>query len=1079
MTARVRRDGQEAEIPAEQLVPGDVVSIEAGDVVPADGRLLRVAALEVAESELTGESLPVSKGTAPVGEADMPLGDRTDMVYMNTSVTRGTGEFVVTATGMATEVGHISGMLQAQPAVKTPLTRQLDHLSKQLLLVAGVALIASMAVNLSRGYTFNAVLPAAVAFAIAAVPVQLPMVVTTILAWGTRALVKVGAIMKQLPSTETLGSTSAINTDKTGTLTLNQMTAVQMVVAGHRYAVEGKGYSTHGRINRVAGQAEIPLDQFLMPMVLASGAVLSDGELIGDPTEGALVVLAAKGGIDAVLTRQVHPRIAELPFDAEYKLMATFHKMTDESGKAVIRCFVKGAPDQLLARAATVLDPDAGPVPLDGRLRERYLADNHRFAEEGLRVMATARRDFDPAAFDPGADLLPLVTDLELLALVGIVDPPRPGARASVGQAKSAGIEVRMITGDHAVTAAAIARQLGIDGKVISGAEFGAMTDDEAMEAIADVGVIARVTPEHKVRLVDLLKREGHIVAMTGDGVNDAPALKKADIGIAMGETGTEVAKQAAVMVLTDDNFSTITKAVEIGRGLYDNLVRYIRFEMGCMFGFIITFLGASIFDIAHGEPLLPLQVLWVAFTTVTIQSIGLGYSRPVEGLMERRPRPPSQPILTGGVLSWLVSVGLVMAIGTLSVVSWAEQAHTLAIARTMGVVVFSLFNLFFSLESRDRRESVFSLSTFADRTCIVTTGASLFLLVMATVLAPCQAILKTTALDVDQWLLCTAVALSIIAVTEIRKAFLRQTVGPVRLRRSPRRRLRHRCRVPACPGSRGLPRAPWRPAGAIQNRLTRAWSADDSEDVLLHAVGVDVVFDQLQFLGVLVRGAEQALARAEQQRKDEQVVAVDQARVREAVVQGGAAVDDDRASLGLLQGGHLVERAQDRGLAPVRDQVVLGEGGGDDVLRHRLVAGEFLHVRPYRAERLVADATHQDGGGFLLLPSLDFVCLGDELDVLEGPSGVPVAGFAARALHDAVERDEGGADHGTHAGLLDVSCPVCRCAMSAEEAGQPLRPGGLGPVRVRPEQVADSSITATSSTVPGSTGQVNLSRQY
>jgi hypothetical protein len=250
--------------------------------------------------------------------------------------------------------------------------------------------------------------------------------------------------------------------------------------------------------------------------------------------------------------------------------------------------------------------------------------------------------------------------------------------------------------------------------------------------------------------------------------------------------------------VLTDDNFSTITKAVEIGRGLYDNLVRYIRFEMGCMFGFIITFLGASIFDIAHGEPLLPLQVLWVAFTTVTIQSIGLGYSRPVEGLMERPPRPPSQPILTGGVIGWLVSVGLVMAIGTLSVVNWAEQAHTLAMARTMGVVVFSLFNLFFSIESRDRRESVFSLSTFADRTCIVTTGASLFLLVMATVLAPCQAILKTTALDVDQWLLCTAVALSIIAVAELRKAFLRQTVGPVRLRRSPRPRLRRRCRVPA-----------------------------------------------------------------------------------------------------------------------------------------------------------------------------------------------------------------------------------------------------------------------------------------
>ncbi len=778
VTARVRRDGREAEIPAEQLVPGDVVSIEAGDIVPADGRLVQAAMLEVAESELTGESLPVSKGTAAVAEADIPVGDRTDMAYMNTSVTRGTGEFVVIATGMATEVGHISGLLQAQPTVKTPLTRQLDRLSKQLLLVAGVALIASVGVNLSRGYTFNAVFNAAVAFAIAAVPVQLPMVVTTILAWGTQALVKAGAIMKQLRSTETLGSTSAINTDKTGTLTLNQMTAVQMTVAGHRYAVEGRGYSTDGRINRVAGEAEIPLDQFLMPMVLASDAVVSDGELIGDPTEGALVALAAKGGIDTVSTRRVYPRIAELPFDAEYKLMATFHRMTDESGKAVIRCFVKGAPDQLLARAATAVDPDTGPVPLDDHLRGLYLAENDRFGHEGLRVMAAARRDFDPATFDPRAELLPLVTDLELLALVAIVDPPRPGARASVAQAKAAGIDIRMITGDHAVTAAAIARQLGIDGKVISGTEFAAMSDDEAIEAIAHVGVIARVTPEHKVRLVNVLQRTGQIVAMTGDGVNDAPALKKADIGVAMGKTGTEVAKRAAVMILTDDNFSTIIKAVELGRGLYDNLARYIRFEMGCMFGFIITFLGASIVDIAHGEPLLPLQVLWVAFTTVTIQSIGLGYSNPAGRLMERRPRPPGQPILSRAVLSWLVFVGLVMAVGTLSVVSWAQQAHTLTIARTMGLVVFSLLNLFFSIEAKDELESAFSLRTFSDRTFVLTAGGSLFLLIMATLFGPCQAILKTTKLDEGQWLLCAAVALSIVAASEIRKAVLRRTAA-------------------------------------------------------------------------------------------------------------------------------------------------------------------------------------------------------------------------------------------------------------------------------------------------------------
>ena len=334
--------------------------------------------------------------------------------------------------------------------------------------------------------------------------------------------------------------------------------------------------------------------------------------------------------------------------------------------------------------------------------------------------MATARRDFDPETFEPGADLLPLIADLELLAIVGIVDPPRPEAKASVEQAKAAGIKVRMITGDYSATAAAIAHQLGIDGQVISGADFAAMSDDEAVKRIDDIGVIARVTAEQKVRLVDVLKRQGQTVAMTGDGVNDAPALKKADIGIAMG-TGTEVAKQSAVMILTDDKFSTIIKAVEIGRGLYDNLARYIRFEMGCMFGFIIAFLGAGIFDIARGEPLLPLQILWVAFTTVTIQSIGLGYSKPARA--DAAPTPVTQPPDPDRRrIVWLVSIGLVIAVGTLSVISWAEQERTITTARTMGVVTFSLFNLFFSLET-GTSETVFSLSTFADRTCIMTTG--------------------------------------------------------------------------------------------------------------------------------------------------------------------------------------------------------------------------------------------------------------------------------------------------------------------------------------------------------------------
>ncbi|MBO2446479.1 HAD-IC family P-type ATPase [Actinomadura barringtoniae] len=772
--ARVTRDGRLEQIPAEELVPGDVVSIEAGDVVPADGRLLRAATLEIAESALTGESLPVTKGTDPVQGDDTPLGDRADMVYMNTNVTRGSGEFVVTATGMGTEVGHISDMLHAEKAGKTPLTRQLDRLTRQILWIAGAALIISMVLNLARGDSFTVVFTAAVAFAVGALPENLPAVVTTILAFGTQTLARAGAIMKRLQSTETLGSTSAINSDKTGTLTLNQMTAVQMAVVGRRYAVEGQGYATSGQITRVAGQEPIPLDPFLLPMVLAADAVINEGELIGDPTEGALVALAAKGGVDAVSTREAYPRIAELPFDAAYKLMATFHLMRDDAGADVIRCYVKGAPDQLLARAATVLDADTGPVPADGEFRELYLAENRRLGEQGLRVMATARRDLDPATFDPTGDLLSLVNELELLSLVGIVDPPRPAAKSSIATAQAAGIRIRMITGDHAVTAAAIAGQLGIDGQVITGAEFGAMSDEEALARIDDIGVIARVTPEHKVRLVDMLKKRGEIVAMTGDGVNDAPALKKADIGIAMGITGTEVTKEAAVMVLTDDDFSTIVKAVELGRGLYDNLVKYVRFQMGCLFGFITAFLGASIFNVTGGVPFLPLQTLWINFTTLLFQAIGLGYGEPAGDLMERKPRKPDQPILPRAQMTWLIVVGLIIGAGTLGVIAWADHEHGREVAQTMGVVTFSLYALLFSIATKDERLTVFSLDTFTDRKFTTWTGVSVLTLFLATSLTPFQKILDTTELNARQWVICAGTALSIIVVAELRKAMLR-----------------------------------------------------------------------------------------------------------------------------------------------------------------------------------------------------------------------------------------------------------------------------------------------------------------
>jgi P-type Ca2+ transporter type 2C len=775
--ARVRRDGKLAQLPAEELVPGDVVEIEAGDVVPADGRVLAAATLEIAESALTGESVPVGKGVDPVPATDAPLGDRSDMVYMNTNVTRGSGEFVVTATGMSTEVGHISGMLQRQDESKSPLTLQLEKLTKQLVTIAGLALVASVVLNMARGQSFTEVFTVAVAFSIAAIPTGLPAVVTTILSRGTRLLADANAIVKRLRSTETLGATSAICSDKTGTLTLNQMTAVELTIPGRRYKVSGSGYSTEGQIKHVAGDPEVPLEPFMFPLALACDAVLTDaGEMIGDPTEGALIVLAEKGGLDLELTRERYPRVAELPFDTAYKLMATFHRMTDDAGAEVIRCFVKGAPDQLLARASRHLDPSMTAVAIDGAFRERYLGENERLAKQGLRVMATARKDFDPARFDPNGDLLALMDGLTLLALVGIVDPPRPAAKAAIATAHEAGIQVRMITGDHAITAEAIAQELGITGRAISGAQFAELTDEQAGAEIDGIGVIARVTPEQKVRLVDILKRKGHVVGMTGDGVNDAPALKRADIGIAMGITGTEVSKEAAAMILTDDNFATIVKAVELGRRLYDNLVKYIRFQMGVLAGLIMTFLGASILNICSGIPFLPLQTLWVNFTTQVFQSVGLGYGEAGEGLMERKPRKPEEPLLTRRDTRWFVVAGLVMAISTLAVAAGAEHSDGKELARTMALTTFAIANLLFSFTAKDDLRSMFSLDTFNDRTFLFTSLLSALAIIFATELQFFQRILDTVELTGNQWLICIGAGLTVVVASELWKLWRRRS---------------------------------------------------------------------------------------------------------------------------------------------------------------------------------------------------------------------------------------------------------------------------------------------------------------
>jgi Ca2+-transporting ATPase len=768
--AHVRRDGVKADIPAEELVPGDVATFEAGDKIPADGRLLVAATLEIEEAALTGESTPVLKSVDAVPGEDVPLGDRVDMAYMNSTVTRGRGEMVVTATGMETEVGRISGMLAQVEQEKTPLTRQLDQLTVLITVMAGVALALVVVIGLLRGDDFDEIFIIGISLAIAAIPTGLPAVVTTMLSLGTQALAAKGAIIKRIRSVETLGATSAICSDKTGTLTLNQMTARQLVVVGRRYAVEGEGYSTVGKILRTAGDTDTSLEPFLVPMALANDAAVRDGEIVGDPTEAALVVLAAKGGIDVDETRRVYPRVGEVPFDSEYKFMATFHRMQADDGRTVVRCFVKGAPDVLLARSSGIRDADGSTVAADGDARAVVLAENDRLASEGLRVLAVGSRDIAQPDFDPGATLLDQVQGLTLLGLVGIVDPPRTEARDAIARCKESGIRVRMITGDHATTAAAIARQLGIEGRALSGTEFAALSDAELEEQVGDIGVVARVAPEDKVRLVDMLKGTGNVVAMTGDGVNDAPALKRSDIGVAMGITGTEVTKEAADMILTDDNFATIVTAVEGGRGIYDNLMKYVRVQLVMLGGFILTFVGAAIFDVAGGAPLTPLQILWINFAVDVLLAIGLGFDAAAPGLMRRKPRDAAAPVVDRALAIRLGAASVVMAALTLGIVAWGENRYDLVVATTMGLTTLSLMHIVAALEAREPIGTIFSRYTIANRRFVQLIGAALVLSLLVTTLSPLQRIFDTVELTSAQWGVCLLGPLVFLAFAELGK---------------------------------------------------------------------------------------------------------------------------------------------------------------------------------------------------------------------------------------------------------------------------------------------------------------------
>ena len=781
--ARVRRDGQAVEVNAEELVPGDVVLVEAGNRVPADARVCLAATLEIEEAALTGESLPVGKSTDPVPGDDVPLGDRVCMAYMNTSVTRGRGELIVTATGMDTEIGHIAQLLSDTESTKTPLQKQLDGLSKVIAGIAGIALVLVVVFGLIDGKSFNSLFITGVALAVAAIPTGLPAVVTALLSMGTREIAQRHAIVKRLPAVETLGATSAICSDKTGTLTLNKMTARELVVPGQNaYSVSGEGYSLEGAVKH-AGGANLDLTPYLLPMVLCADAVLDGDALIGDPTEGALIVLGGKGGLDIEKTRATYPRIGEVPFDSEYKFMATFHEMPGPGGAPAVRCYVKGAPDVLIDRGATYRTPDGSVVPITEDNRHLALGANDRMAASGERVMVVAEKVIDPSDFQAlqagGGELITLVEDLTLLAMVGIVDPPRPEAKAAIGECHEAGIRVRMITGDHATTAGAIARELGIEGRAITGTTFAAMSDEELLDQLPEIGVIARVAPEDKIRLVQTLAKMGNVVAMTGDGVNDAPALKAADIGVAMGITGTEVSKEAAVMILTDDNFATIVNAVSYGRTLYDNLVKYLRFQMSTLVAYIAIFLLAGALDIAGGIPLDPLQILWLNMVIDIPIAIALGFDEPTKGLMGRPPRPVGAPVLSRSDWVRLCIQGAVMTVGALVAFQIGDGWDGALVGATMLLTTLSLFHVAAGLLSRDQVRTIFSRDAIPGTAQLRRYGIALAAIVLVTGLDILQRIFGTTALTFEQWLTCIGLALSLVVVEELVKVVVRRRHRP------------------------------------------------------------------------------------------------------------------------------------------------------------------------------------------------------------------------------------------------------------------------------------------------------------
>ncbi|MBL8777102.1 MAG: HAD-IC family P-type ATPase [Acidimicrobiales bacterium] len=763
-TARARRDGAVVELPAAELVPGDVVLVEAGDRAPADAILLEAVGVEVDESTLTGESTPVSKNADPV-DAESPLADRTNALYMNTVVTRGRAEAIVVATGMDTELGRVSDMLDAAEVGPTPLQRQLHTLGQRLGLVALAAVAIYATLSLLRGETVTDTLLSSVALAVAAIPEGLPAVVTVTLAVGTSQMAKRGAIVKRLASVETLGATSVICSDKTGTLTMNEMTVRELWVGGRTYAVSGEGYSTEGTISRPGAsdaEATAEVQDELVAIARCNDSHLdAEGRVLGDPMEGALLVLAAKGGVDPEPTREAAPRVAEVPFDSSLKLMATFHAADPDQWGDLVRVHVKGAADVLLDRSM-----------IDADTRTQVEAAMVEMAGRGLRVLMVAERTIPASALEV-SEPVDLLTDLDVVGLVGLLDPPRPEARDAIALCRKAGVTVKMITGDHVVTAGAIAADLGIRGEAVTGADLDRMDDEELRRRLDGIGVVARVSPEHKVRIVRALRDDGHVVAMTGDGVNDAPALRTADIGVAMGITGTEVTKEAADMVLTDDNFATIVKAVREGRTIYDNIVKFVRFQLSTNLGAIMSLVGAQLAGLP--TPFTAIQVLWINLIMDGPPAMALGVDPPAHDTMERKPRNPKATILSGRRLSVLIAYGAVMAAGTLGVLAWSKsnssEEHALALAFTT-FVLFQVFNVF---NARVERSSVFHRETFSNSKLWLAVGGVVALQIAAVHFDPVQDVFGTADLALADWAVAIGVASSILWFDELRKLVVRR----------------------------------------------------------------------------------------------------------------------------------------------------------------------------------------------------------------------------------------------------------------------------------------------------------------